>query len=155
MLREINERLFKVKNLNGLSYYVEASSEEELFIFVADKVSKGAIISSVTEVCLDGSTPKVRVLSDKKFKKILKDILDSDVNPYANKLNENPYADFDYRIQDAKNMCQELGYSKIASKGDYMVIANRFIDNHDCNVSDNDQLEAIIEDYFKHKGDKK
>ena len=63
--------------------------------------------------------------------------------------------ELDYRIQDAKNMCQELGYSKIASKGDYMVIANRFIDNHDCNVSDHDQLEAIIEDYFKQKGEKK
>lgn len=63
--------------------------------------------------------------------------------------------ELDYRIQDAKNMCQELGYSKIASKGDYVVIANRFIDNHDSNVSDNDQLEAIIEDYFKQKGDKK
>lgn len=81
----------------GSPYFVEASSKEELFIFVADKVSKGAIINSVTEVRLDGSTPKVKVLSDKEFKKILKNILNSDVIPYANKLNENPYSDFVYQ----------------------------------------------------------
>ena len=35
------------------SYFVEASSKEELFIFIADKVLKGAIINSVTEVRLE------------------------------------------------------------------------------------------------------
>ncbi len=98
MLREINTKntLYKVNQMYGSSYFVEASSEEELFVFVADKVAKGAIISSVTEVCLDGSASKVKVLSNKEFKKILKDILDTDVNPYANKLKKNPYSDFIY-----------------------------------------------------------
>ena len=98
MLREIKKKntLYKVNQMYSPSYFVEASSKEELFIFIADKVLKGAIINSVTEVRLDGTTPKVKVLSDKRFKKILKDILDSDVNPYENKLNENPYADFIY-----------------------------------------------------------
>ena len=102
MLREIKTKntLYKVNQMYSPSYFVEASSKEELFIFVADKVSKGAIINSVTEVCLDGSTPKVQVLSDKEFKKILKNILDSDVNPYANKLNENPNSDFIYPKND-------------------------------------------------------
>lgn len=102
MLREIKTKntLYKVNQMYSPSYFVEASSKEELFIFIADKVSKGAIINSVSEVCLDGSTPKVKVLSDKEFKKILKNILDSDVNPYANKLNENPNSDFIYPKND-------------------------------------------------------
>lgn len=102
MLREINTKntLYKVNQMYSPSYFVEASSKEELFIFIADKVLKGAIINSVTEVRSDGSTPKVKVLSDKEFKKILKNILDSDVNPYANKLNENPNSDFIYPKND-------------------------------------------------------
>lgn len=93
MLREINTKntLYKVNQMYGSSYFVEASSKEELFVFVADKVSKGAIISSVTEVRLDGSTPKVKVLSDKEFKKILKNMFD-----------ENPYSDFIY-LNDTNN----------------------------------------------------
>lgn len=96
MLREIKTKntLYKVNQMYSPSYFVEASSKEELFIFIADKVLKGAIINSVTEVRLDGSTPKVRVLSDKEFKKILKN-----TNPYMNKHNkfdENPYSDFIY-----------------------------------------------------------
>lgn len=102
MLREIKTKntLYKVNQMYSPSYFVEASSKEELFIFIADKVLKGAIINSVTEVRSDGSTPKVKVLSDKEFKKILKNILDSDVNPYANKLNENPNSDFIYPKND-------------------------------------------------------
>ena len=93
MLKEINTKntLYKVNQMYGSSYFVEASSKEELFVFVADKVSKGAIISSVTEVRLDGSTPKVKVLSDKEFKKILKNIFDG-----------NLYTDFIY-LNDANN----------------------------------------------------
>lgn len=93
MLREINTKntLYKVNQMYGSSYFVEASSKEELFVFVADKVSKGAIISSVTEVRLDGSTPKVKVLSDKEFKKILKNIFDG-----------NLYTDFIY-LNDTNN----------------------------------------------------
>ena len=102
MLREIKTKntLYKVNQMYSPSYFVEASSKEELFIFIADKVLKGAIINSVTEVRSDGSTPKVKVLSDKEFKKILKNILDSDVNPYANKLNDNPNSDFIYPKND-------------------------------------------------------
>lgn len=102
MLREIKTKntLYKVNQMYSPSYFVEASSKEELFIFIADKVLKGAIINSVTEVRSDGSTPKVKVLSDKEFKKILKNILDSDVNPYANKLNENPNSDIIYPKND-------------------------------------------------------
>lgn len=100
MLREIKTKntLYKVNQMYSSSYFVEASSKEELFIFIADKVSKGAIINSVTEVRLDGSTPKVKVLSDKEFKKILKN-----TNPYMskhNKFDENPYSDFIYQKDD-------------------------------------------------------
>lgn len=100
MLREIKttNTLYKVNQMYGSPYFVEASSKEELFIFIADKVLKGAIINSITEVRLDGSTPKVKVLSDKEFKKILKN-----TNPYMskhNKFDENPYSDFIYQKDD-------------------------------------------------------
>lgn len=73
MLREIKTKntLYKVNQMYSPSYFVEASSKEELFIFIADKVLKGAIINSVTEVRSDGSTPKVKVLSDKEFNTML------------------------------------------------------------------------------------
>ena len=54
MLREIKEGMFKINRLYGTPYYVEASCEKELFIFVADKAAKGEIITSVSEIRLDG-----------------------------------------------------------------------------------------------------
>lgn len=143
MLREIKEGMFKINRLYGTPYYVEASSKEELFVFVADKVSKGAIISSVTEVRLDGSTPKVKVLSDKEFKKILKNILDSDVNPYANKLNENPNSDFIYPKNDTNRAV--FGDSAELELPKEPVVFNG---NMDCSL---DELEVdcweLIKDY--------
>lgn len=145
MLKEINTKntLYKVNQMYGSSYFVEASSKEELFVFVADKVSKGAIISSVTEVRLDGSTPKVKVLSDKEFKKILKNILDSDVNPYANKLNENPNSDFIYPKNDTNRAV--FGDSAELELPKEPVVFNG---NMDCSL---DELEVdcweLIKDY--------
>lgn len=52
-----------------------------------------------------------------------------------------------YRIQDAKNHAEELGYE--ISDEDAESIAKRFLYIHDCNVSENDQFEEIIEVYEK------
>lgn len=143
MLREIKTKntLYKVNQMYSPSYFVEASSKEELFIFIADKVLKGAIINSVTEVRLDGSTPKVRVLSDKEFKKILKN-----TNPYMNKhkkFDENPYSDFIYPKNDTNRAVfgdsaeLELPKEPVVFNGDM-----------DCSL---DELEAdcweLIKDY--------
>lgn len=52
-----------------------------------------------------------------------------------------------YRIQDAKNHAEELGYE--ISDEDAESIAKRFLYIHDCNVSENNQFEEVIETYMK------
>ena len=52
--------------------FVECSSEEDLFKYIAKEVSNGQIVTSVNEICKDGSTPKVKVFTNKDFKRFLK-----------------------------------------------------------------------------------
>lgn len=172
MLREINTKntLYKVNQMYGSSYFVEASSKEELFVFVADKVSKGAIISSVTEVRLDGSTPKVKVLSDKEFKKILKNILDSD--PYSDfiylndtnnavfgdsnelELPKEPVVfdgDMDYSLDELEVECWEL-IKDYAALFDCKIVPNEYSDENDISYDVAKSLQNSIIQMFRSAG---
>lgn len=51
-----------------------------------------------------------------------------------------------YRIDDAKRHCEDLGYDNL-NFDDFENIANTFLENHDCNVSENAQFENIIKNY--------
>ena len=52
--------------------FVECSSKEDLFKYIAQETVNGYVITSVSEMCKDGSTPKVKVFANKEFKRILK-----------------------------------------------------------------------------------
>lgn len=76
MAREINQKLYRV-NFYGVSspYVVECCDLNDLYDYVAQKVSLGYICVSVSEICPDGSRPKVPVLTTKEYKKLLRQYL--------------------------------------------------------------------------------
>ncbi len=172
MLREINTKntLYKVNQMYGSSYFVEASSKEELFVFVADKVSKGAIISSVTEVRLDGSTPKVKVLSDKEFKKILKNIFDGNLYTdfiYLNDTNNAVFGDsnelelpkepvvfdgdMDCSLDELEVECWEL-IKDYAALFDCKIVPNEYSDENDISYDVAKSLQNSIIQMFRSAG---
>lgn len=51
-----------------------------------------------------------------------------------------------YRIEDAKRHCEDLGYDNLNSD-DFENIADTFLNTYDCNISENTQFENIIENY--------
>lgn len=51
------------------------------------------------------------------------------------------------RIQDAKDHAEDMGID--ISEADAKEIAEEFIDNHDCNQTENDQFEGIINEFVK------
>lgn len=64
--------LYCIKTYNGVRHYVETNSEQELAIFCAEKDIEGWIITSVTRLDNDGSTPRVSVKSMKGYKDKIK-----------------------------------------------------------------------------------
>lgn len=72
MARRIEGTIYRLTYTATWHDYVECSSKEDLFKYVAQEVVNGQIVTSVNEMCKDGSTPKVKVHTDKDFKRILK-----------------------------------------------------------------------------------
>lgn len=73
MARRIEGTIYKLTYTATWHDYVECSNKEDLFKYVAQEIVNGhMIVTSVNEMCKDGSTPKVRVHTDKEFKRILK-----------------------------------------------------------------------------------
>lgn len=52
-----------------------------------------------------------------------------------------------YRIEDAKRHCEDLGYDNLNSD-DFENIADTFLNNYDYNIAENAQFENIIENYI-------
>lgn len=81
MLREIKGNLYCIKSYTGVRRYVECDNVEELAEHVADmEVNKGYIITSVTSICIDGSTPRVAVRSMKPYKSKYKKLMEERKN---------------------------------------------------------------------------
>ena len=51
-----------------------------------------------------------------------------------------------YRMDDAIRHCEDLGYDNLNSD-DIENIADTFLKNYDCNISENAQFENIIKNY--------
>lgn len=77
MAREIKQTLYRV-SFYGVNnrHFVECESLDDLYDYVAHKVALGDICVGVSEVCKDGSMPKVPVLSTKEYKKLVREYLD-------------------------------------------------------------------------------
>lgn len=52
-----------------------------------------------------------------------------------------------YRIEDAERHCEELGHDGL-DNDDFEKIADEFLDNYDCNISENEQFENVIRKYI-------
>ena len=77
MAKEIKQKLYRV-SFYGVNnrHFVECESLDDLYDYVAHKVALGDICVGVSEVCKDGSMPKVPVLSAKEYKKRIREYLD-------------------------------------------------------------------------------
>lgn len=71
MPREITGQLYKIRCYSGVIRYVECTTINDLYRYIAEKTVEGYAITSVNLMCDDGSTPKIRLFSDKDFKRIL------------------------------------------------------------------------------------
>lgn len=78
MARKIEGTIYRLTYTANWHTFVECSSKEDLFRYIAEERANGQIITSVNEICKDGSTPKVKVYTDKEFKKILKQYVKED-----------------------------------------------------------------------------
>lgn len=72
MARRIEGTIYRLTYTATLHDYLECSSKEDLFKYVVREVVNGQVVTSVNEMRKDGSTPKVKVHTDKDFKRILK-----------------------------------------------------------------------------------
>lgn len=72
MARKIEGTIYRLTYTATWHTLIECSSKEDLFKYVAQESVNGRIIASVTEMCADGSTPRVKVYTNKEFKQILK-----------------------------------------------------------------------------------
>ena len=79
MIREIKENLYKVNFYCGGTHFVECDNINDLFDYITDFEIKGYIVSSVNEIRLDGTTPRVAFKSNKEYKKILKEKLNNNL----------------------------------------------------------------------------
>ena len=52
-----------------------------------------------------------------------------------------------YRIEDAERHCEDLGHDGL-DNDDFEKIADEFLDNYDCNISENEQFESVIKKYI-------
>lgn len=76
MARTIKGTIYKLTYTANWHTFVECSSKEDLFRYIAEERVNGHIVTSVNEICKDGSTPKVKVYTDKEYKQILKQYKD-------------------------------------------------------------------------------
>ena len=74
MAHEIKGTLYRIRGYSGIPHYVECDSAEDLYRYIAREwVIKGFPISSINRFDGDGSMPRVSVLTNKEFKRILKE----------------------------------------------------------------------------------
>lgn len=74
MARKIENKLYKITIYCGEIEFVEAKTEEDLFEYVAKKVIKGEIITSVVRIMPDGKTPKIAIFTNKEYIRIYKEL---------------------------------------------------------------------------------
>lgn len=74
MARRIEGTIFRLTYTATWHDYVECSSIEDLFKYIALEYINGQIITSVNEVRKDGRTPKIKVFTDSNFRKILREM---------------------------------------------------------------------------------
>lgn len=74
MARKIQGNLYKIKTDCGWSdIIIEATSKLDLYNYILDLQEKNSIVTGVSELRRDGSTPRVGFRGDKDFKDLQKE----------------------------------------------------------------------------------
>lgn len=74
MARKIEGTLYKIRiDCNWTDSFVEAESKTDLFNYILDIQEKGGIITGVTQIRPDGTTPRVAFRGDTDFKRLQKE----------------------------------------------------------------------------------
>lgn len=74
MAKEIKGSLYKIKTDCGWSdIIIEAESKIDLYHYILDLQDKNAIVTGVTEIKRNGTTPRVGFRGDKDFKNLEKE----------------------------------------------------------------------------------
>lgn len=80
MLKEIKNNLYCITSYTGNKRFVECDNEEELITYVAETERKGYTVTSVTQICTDGSRPRVAVKSTPAYMKAIRKLLSGKEN---------------------------------------------------------------------------
>lgn len=71
MAREITGKIYAIKGHDGTTHFVECTSLDDLFRYTIEEwLQKGYPIKGVTEITGNGSTPRVALYTNKRFKEI-------------------------------------------------------------------------------------
>lgn len=71
MARKIEGLIFKIQyDVSWSGNYVECKDITDLFDYLAEQQLKGWVFLNVTQICNDGSTPRVAVRTNSEFKRI-------------------------------------------------------------------------------------
>ena len=74
MMRSIEKQLYKITRYYGRSEFIEADSVDEVAKYVAESDKAGNTVSSVTEINLDGSHPRVAITKLGAYKDAIKEV---------------------------------------------------------------------------------
>lgn len=72
MAKKIEGTIYKLTYTATWHEFVECSSKQDLFEYIAKEIVKGYGITAVNEIQKDGKTPRVKFLTDKDFKRALR-----------------------------------------------------------------------------------
>lgn len=99
MVREIEMSLYRVTfdGSYGGKSFIEADNISELEDYIADMIVGGRNVTAVNRVNLDGTTPRISVLSDSYFKNVLKKKRDAKILELDRKLRERDTKTLSYK----------------------------------------------------------
>ena len=71
-MRVIEKQLYKINRHYGQSEFIEADNIDEVARYVAESDKKGITVSSVTQINLDGTHPRVAITKLEAYKEAVK-----------------------------------------------------------------------------------
>ena len=166
MYREIKKTIYRIKTYSGRRVYVECDTKEDLLRFIATSLlDQHYTICSVCEICADGSTPKVRVFSDPRYKKIYQEMQKqplSEDEEVVKSLTPMQLAlayelkEHSYLKDDAYNhLVDKIGEdADKVSEADLEYLISRFEKCRDCEIPENAVWDMIASEYLEGKKEK-
>lgn len=80
MIKKIENNLYKISYAYGATYFIEASTKQELFEYIAVEELKGFVVQTVNLINISGTTPRIAFRTDKEYKTILNKLREKNKN---------------------------------------------------------------------------